>query len=179
MKILAAKVDWMFGYENAPTLALLLDKTPEIRSYKEISVPGGLFYLSETEGLVNFFLSNQDKHGFGGRTFEIDLISGEHRSVKGPWSSRAGVANYYLEKPCISCSFTEDQEVWKRGYTFYSGHVLVELVTAFAEQNYPHWELREETTFENETYWVPRLRERYHKNYLISLGIVDESPNVH
>ena len=174
MEILSTKVEWQFGHKNSPKLKVLVNKIPsqEDLRYKEIPVAGGLLYLAEKDGYVTFFVSTSDKRGYTGRTFHIELLSGEKRSIKGPWSSRAGVANRYLEKPCIGCVLTDDKETFQRGYTFYSAHLLVDLVKAYAETAYPHWELKEEIHFDNEIYWVPRLKERYHKNYLQSLGIV-------
>ena len=175
MKILRAEVNWQFGYANSPELKILVDKLPTKFLYQEIPVPGGIFYLAETEGEVRFFVSTSDKHGYGGGTFDITLISGEKRSVKGPWSSRAGVANYYLPNPCLSCALTNEKEVFDRGYTFFSGHVLVSKVEEYLQRPGLHWELHKEEKFEEkESYWIPRLKKSYHKDYLESLGIEAE-----
>jgi hypothetical protein len=126
MKIIKAKVDWKDGWSNNPSLIVLVDKMPD-RNILRYEEKDGLYY-AQHEGYVNFFYYVQPNNGFGGRCFDIIMKDGSKEVLKGPWSSRASVANSAGFGPCIDVSITDSLKVWKRGYTFYSGSITVELV---------------------------------------------------
>ena len=125
MKILQAKVQWFQGYGNNPVMQVLVDKIPNRKDlrYKQ---KGGLYY-AELEGFVHFLYKkgqHQEK-GFGGYAWPITLSSGEKKILKGPWSSRAGVANQLGFGPCADVSITDSPTAFKRGYTFIAGSITL------------------------------------------------------
>src|SRR3990167_7965970 len=123
---LAAAVDWGWGYANAPTLRLLLDRKPNDAPYEK----RGLLYYSNAEGLVSFFFYEKPGDGYGGSVFDITLNTGERVELRGPWSSAPSNMNKAGFHPCVDAAWTTDPEVWKRGYTMYGGHVALEVALA-------------------------------------------------
>lgn len=50
-------------------------------------------YRADVGDVVRYFSWTGPGDGYGGRVFDITMINGEKKSLKGPWSSRAGVVN--------------------------------------------------------------------------------------
>ena len=49
---------------------------------------------------VRFFSHNKlNENGYGGFSFTLTMTDGSTRVVRGPWSSRAGVINFYFDMP--------------------------------------------------------------------------------
>jgi hypothetical protein len=91
-------------------------------------VEDGIFYYAELDGMVSYFFSDpKRKTGYGG-AWHFPWVKGESQSreVKGPWSSRAEVANELGFGPVVDISYTVDPQVLIRGYTWFSGAVTVE-----------------------------------------------------
>ena len=126
MKLLKAKVDWMEKFGNDPRLKVLVDKVPNKEDLR-YSYKNGLYY-AELDGYVSFFSYRGPGNGFGGNVFDIVMTDGRNVSLVGPWSSRAAVANSVGFGPCLDVSITENPDSYERGYTFCSGHILMDLV---------------------------------------------------
>lgn len=95
------RVEYNEKWANPPGLKISATKEEEdtfnvIREglrYREIR-PGLYIGRNEPFGLVNFFAHvPEDEFGYGGAVFNITMEDGEKRSIKGPWSSRAGCFN--------------------------------------------------------------------------------------
>lgn len=126
MKLLKARVRWMEGYANDPTLEILVDKMPELSDLRYQKK--GTLYYAELDGYVNFFHYSGPGQGYGGRGFELKMADGSTEVLKGPFSSRSGVMNAAGFGPCLDVSITDNPESFERGYTFYAGSVALSLV---------------------------------------------------
>ena len=126
MKLLKARVNWAEGFSNDPSLEILVDKMPELKdlSYKN----KGSLYYAELDGSVSFFHYAGPGNGFGGRSFTIQMENGEEKILQGPWSSNASSMNEAGFGPCLDVSIIDDLASYERGYTFYSGHVTIDLI---------------------------------------------------
>lgn len=88
----------------------------------------GTAYYNEIDGDVSFFFHNpRNEQGYGGAIFKGKLEDGTEFSVRGPWSSNPGAMKKLFGVDTMDVSITDDPEVWERGYTFYAGHITVEL----------------------------------------------------
>lgn len=109
---------------SAWSIELLLDHLPDYadRRYKTLYRNGRTFYVSELDGIANFFVHNpRNQEGYGGRVLTGTLESGEPFSVKGPWSSGSGEINTLgLIPPVIPAAATTSREDWERGYTLFA-----------------------------------------------------------
>jgi len=121
MKVLDAKVNWMQGWGNDPTLKVLVDKLP---SHDELVYEQkGTLYYTHKDGYVSFFHYSKPDDGYGGSKFELKMKDGSIKTLVGPWSSREGVMNAAGFIPSVNCAITDEEDVWKKGYTFYSGSI--------------------------------------------------------
>lgn len=154
MNILKGRVNWKDGWDNNPRLELLVDEIPSKDSlrYEERND----LYYAEHNGYVSFYFYTQPGNGFGGTIFDIVMKNGTERSLKGPWSSRAGVANRLGFGPCLDVSLTDKLEAFERGYTFYAGHCSLELIKKAMNRieigsgygfEKPHWSVHKEFVF--------------------------------
>lgn len=91
MKILKARVDWNKDYDNRPNLVVLVDKMPTHDEMFFTQVDS--IYYSVTGGNANYFHYVSPGEGYAGRVFEINMVDGTKKALKGPWSSRAGCVN--------------------------------------------------------------------------------------
>ncbi len=96
MKVLAARIQWCFGYGNSPDLQILVDKVPETASLLhdvKVLTPSRYgnytLYFAEEGGYVHFMAHNsRDENGYGGAIIPVRIKpNGEIKLVKGPWSS--------------------------------------------------------------------------------------------
>ena len=126
MEIINAKVNWNLGWNNSPELQILVDKIPrDLRfQFKE-----GMFF-AEKRGYVSFFAHNGDSEnhgGYCGRSFDIVMEDGAHKTLNGPWSGRSGVTNRLGFVPCVEVSITEDPQVFEQGHIFSGGAISLDL----------------------------------------------------
>jgi len=128
MEVKAARVNWQEGWNSDPRLEVLVDKIPdhaELRyEYKE-----GM-YFAEADGYVAFLFHSgvpEQQDGFCGRHHKLTMQDGTEVTLKGPWSSRAGVANLLGFTPSADVSLTDDEGAWERGYTFFAAHITEEM----------------------------------------------------
>lgn len=73
---------------DAPTSEL----TKDIRFVKMANDRGHVYYgVSQETGLVQqYFHTPSNETGFGGHTFELEMVDGSVAKVKGPWSGSPG-----------------------------------------------------------------------------------------
>jgi hypothetical protein len=151
-----AEVEWREGVANPPQLVVYVDETPDYTDLTfEGSVEDGFWYGEDPEtGYVEFFSwDGGQQDGFGGRHYEIELEDGGAQVLKGPWSSRAGVANEKGFGPCVKALYRAGSEQ-SGGRT---GHLSLgraqEVVDEYVEGSV---ELeRVERFSDDETYFVP------------------------
>lgn len=134
MEVLDARVDWMSEWDSNPSLKVLVDEVPYIdqiiHDVLELGT-GRVFYYGEDDGYVHYLTHDvSDQRGYGGRGFPL-WVKGKSEQVvvKGPWSSRAAVANGLGFGPCVDVSITDDPEAFDRGYTFCAGAITLEKAT--------------------------------------------------
>lgn len=139
-KILDAKIEWFKGCANSPQFKLLVDKIPSIEElvYDEKRDGAGTMYFAEKDGYVDFmYHTPRNENGYGGRKWTIKVRksggSVEERIVKGPWSSNSPAMNGAGYHPSVEVTITDDPDVWKRGFTFYAGHVTYEVAQEAAQ----------------------------------------------
>lgn len=84
MKIFAASINWNLDCANDPDFIVTLESHVK-HSFTRIPSPNGVYYFSEVNGLATFHFSNSDKHGYGGRVFDLPMSDGSVAHVKGPW----------------------------------------------------------------------------------------------
>ena len=124
MEVKDARVDWVKGFNNDPRLEVLVDKMPNHNDLRYECKEG--LYFAEADGYVSFMYHSgnpEQQQGYGGRHFKLTMKDGSEVVLKGPWSSRASVANSLGFTPSADVSITDDEEAWKRGHTFYSAHI--------------------------------------------------------
>jgi len=144
MKVLKGYVNWMEGRENRPNMYLLVDKIPALDAMrfrlhdKGGTINGGL-YFAENDGYCRFFshYSNTpdgNGGGFGGRSFDLTMIDGTPKTLRGPWSSNAGEMNERGFGPCTEAYLTMDADAFARGHAFTHGAVLLSKLREAADR---------------------------------------------
>jgi hypothetical protein len=93
----------MEGWANEAYLEILIDKWPDKAEFvfekKTIGMDRGgvdLYFAKHKSGAVRFMCDSHNGKGYGGAVFILPLTDGTVATVKGPWSSRAGVMNLYF-----------------------------------------------------------------------------------
>lgn len=123
MNILDLKIDWSPKFDNTPSVQVLVDEIPTDLVY----IDRHPFYFAEKDGFVSFFYYQKPGDGYGGRAFDIETDKGP-KVLKGPWSSNSD-AMYAAGFPdTISVSITDDPQTLQRGFTFFAGHMLFEVI---------------------------------------------------
>lgn len=137
-EVIDAQVDWVAGYGNPPKLEVQLDEIPdmsEVEFEARIFENGRGLYYSDHDGYVRYFTWSGDGNdgGFSGRGYDITLTNGVEMTLRGPFSSRAGVMNKYDFGPCVDVKVTTEESVMEKGYTFSSAALSKELADEAAE----------------------------------------------
>jgi len=99
-------------------------KSRPTKTWSSISTEEGFWYGEDSEtGYVEFFAwDGGQQDGYGGRHYEIELEDGTSQVLKGPWSSRAGVANKLGYGPCMKALYrTHPDQLGGK-----SGHITVD-----------------------------------------------------
>lgn len=129
MKVLDAKIYKNERYINPPHLQILVDRIPkqEEMVFKTKKMGENTLYFAEKEGYVRFNTEvPSNREGYGGAIFKYTLEDGTIAEVKGPWSSNASfMAEHFI--PSMDVSITDDPKAFERGYTFFAGHITIEL----------------------------------------------------
>ena len=155
MEILDAQVDWKEGVANSPVLEVLVDEIPSLDEQIFESNESRTLWYSDTNGYVNFFSGHPERpgKGYSGRVYHLNTPDGEV-TLKGPYSSRAGVMNKKGFGPCVSVHLATDPAVLERGYTFRSAAINLEKAQEAAD--IAGVELKRFERFsDNEPYWIP------------------------
>lgn len=126
MKLIKGRVHWFEGFANDPVLQILVDKLPEMDELRYEEKDG--IYYGEKDGYVSFYYYVQPGQGFCGRSFKLTMKDGEEKTLIGPWSSNAGAAHGVGFGPCVDVNIIDNLESYERGYTFYAGHVTLDLI---------------------------------------------------
>lgn len=159
MQVLDAQVDWREDVANDPKLEVLIDGVPDRSEMRfEHDSERGLWY-ADHEGYAEFFKWSgpENEGGYGGRNYTITTVDGEEVTLRGPWSSRAGVLNKFGFGPCVSVRLATNPDVLDRGHTFSAGAVTLEAAKQAIDmaETASHLE-RVEKFSGNEPYWVPK-----------------------
>jgi len=107
-----------------------------------------LWYAESDDGFVSYFAwSGGQQDGYGGRHFDITTVDGEEVTLKGPWSSRAGVMNKAGYGPVMDVRFNSTG----------SGAVTVNRAEEAIDEYLEDVELEEKIKFSSEEpYYVPQ-----------------------
>lgn len=165
MKVLNARVNWNLEWDNDPHLEVLVDHIPPLEALTFHHHEWA--YYAHLDGYVKFFAYTGQGDGYGGRGFTLNMADGTQKTLKGPWSSRAGAINALRcpgLPPTLDVSMTDDHDVWLRGYTFYAASCTVESILKYFTRSItlPIWELRPESgPGAEDIVWQPLLRKRY------------------
>lgn len=143
MKILDARVRTGLNTYGPHTLEILVDDIHrDDKVYDAIEDKGGTTFLSVTDGIVSFFRHKpNDEHGYGGSVFTLKMSDGTERKIKGPWSSNSAWIREVFGVDSVSVSYTTDPETFKRGYTFYAGHITSDKAKEAIEKVGNGWQL--------------------------------------
>lgn len=125
MKILSAEVNWYENFGNSPDLMVVVDKIPALKGaiYQghDFNEKCRLYYTF-IDGYVDYFVHQRNyEEGYGGRTFSFFYqpkpdATPTYISIRGPWSSRAGVVNSVLERHCVDVTIRpENGGGWRTG----------------------------------------------------------------
>jgi hypothetical protein len=130
MKVLKAEVNWYEGWANDPVLVIHVDNWPrgDEFKYQVLNRQGSdLYWAHHPDGAVSFHCHNRsNQNGYGGAIFELNMLDGSSKKIRGPWSSRSGVMNNYFPHS------TEVQiKEESTGYNL-SGHISIELAERVA-----------------------------------------------
>lgn len=140
-----------------------MDETP---SYNDVLYEGskelGLWYGENEDGFADFFAwSGGQGNGYSGRHYPIETVDGEEITLKGPFSSRAGVINKVGENhseydwgPALDVRYKESRDQ----LTPRSGAVTLEAAERAVEEFLGEdVVLEEKIKFSNEEpYYVPQ-----------------------
>lgn len=126
-RLIALRVDWMEGWGNSPNWYGQVNYIQNFYTGEPIWEREGSMYRAEKGIEVEYKAYSAPGEGYGGRVFPIVLRSGEALQLRGPWSSRAACANeaFPQRERCIEVPLVEDEQAWKRGYTFRSANLKV------------------------------------------------------
>jgi hypothetical protein len=134
MTIKDIRVKWNIGLDTSPILQILVSRVEEKFTYDELKQGDRALYYGITNDQVSFFAYDPSKpNGYGGRSFTLPMKDGSVKIIDGPWASRAGVVNNFFSQ-CIDVELTDTKTVWKKGSSFYSGHILLETVQTFIDK---------------------------------------------
>lgn len=144
MKILNAKVRTGLSTYRPHSLELLVDTIHrEDKRYDVVEHPDGTAsYLSVTDGIVSYFWHNpKNETGYGGSVFELNMIDGSTRSIRGPWSSNNDWIRQVFGLDSVHVAYVDKPESYERGYTFYAGDITVEKAQEAIKLAGEEWEL--------------------------------------
>lgn len=133
---------------NDPRLHLDADDIP---TRDELQYHGskeeGLWYAESDDGFASYFAwDGGQQDGYGGRHFDITTVDGEEITLKGPWSSRAGVVNKRGYGPVMDVRFNSTG----------SGAITVDRAEEAVDEYLEDVELERVEKFSNdEPYYVP------------------------
>ena len=101
-KISRCWVEWMYGWISPPKLGVELELAPKFK-YDARPLGHGVMYYAQSNGWVSFYFHDpQNETGYGGTVVTLNMTDGSVRHVRGPWASRASVAEKAGFPPSVS-----------------------------------------------------------------------------
>lgn len=137
MRIIDVSVNWMTRYANRPTFEIKIEgslPSLETATFRAIPLEHGTLYFGthEDSPIVHFFYhDSQNERGYAGTKFDLTMSDGSTVSLVGPWSSRAGVVNRYVNDHILDVTLIPSD-----GYRM-SGAIRVEDVREWLATNKP------------------------------------------
>jgi len=153
------RVSWNLGVHNDPELQILLTRIAESEEFRYRERSGCYFAHVGCEVRFKYHSGEpEQQEGYAGRHFDLKMMNGTRKVLKGPWSSRAGVMNARFNPKCMDAHITADGQVWKDGYTFYAGSVTLASVRKWMKDHHDlEWELRK-VLKDGEEYYYPAMK---------------------
>lgn len=115
MELTDAVWNEMEGYTNNPRLEIAVDSLPERSDarFRKHIIGDKYLYVGESGGRVWFYSWSGDGNdgGFGGRNYEVTMKTGATETLKGPYSSRAGIVNKYTKTECVKVHLIEGSSI--------------------------------------------------------------------
>lgn len=166
LKIIDAKINWNIGVANQPKLRILVDKIPqmEVMTFKVKEQT----YLAQLGGYVRYFSYRGPGNdgGFYGTEFKINLHRGEDQvipfTLKGPWSSRAGVVNTVFDEQIMDVSITDNPDRFEQDRMYYSGAITLDMALQAITLIEGAWLLREQK--HGDITYVPTISSEIYPN---------------
>lgn len=123
-QIMDVRPNWHEEFDNPASFEVFLDCVAQ-NSDMVWQHRNGI-YAANCGVDVSFYAYRAPGQGYGGRVYEIKMQDGTTKKLIGPWSGSAYAASAtFPEWICTDVSITSEPKVWNKGYTFYSGAVLV------------------------------------------------------
>jgi len=148
MKIIGAKVNWNNQWGNDSKITITVDKFKDPNyKYKQ---KGNLYFAYDSKtGLVSYYAYNpKDHEGYGGQIFELQMLNGKIKKLKGPWSSRSEVMNDAGFIPNTEITIEESES------SLYSGAMTNDKITRVMKKFLP--EIGYYIDFESKTVIIPK-----------------------
>ncbi len=159
MNVLDAQIDWKEDVLNDPRIEVLVDETPHTEEMRFVHDESTDIWYAEDDGFVRYYhwSGPGNEGGFGGTSYQITTVDGETVTLKGPWSSRAGVVNQIGFGPVVEVKLTTDPEVMEKGYTFRARSITLEAAKE-ALRHEPEALCLEKAERNGEPRWIPVKR---------------------
>jgi hypothetical protein len=114
-------------------LEVLVPRIPDLDEFR-FEQRHGTWYAEKNGVATHYYWRGPENgHGFGGQHIDIRTTADEKVTLKGPWSTRAGVVNAEGFGPCVDVSLTDNPEVFARGYTFTAGSITLDLAEVICQ----------------------------------------------
>lgn len=89
---------------------VIFDRKPveDFKFYEaKLNSESTLYWGVNSQGFVEFYAHSPFReHGFGGRSFVLNMADGTTKTIKGPWSSRPGIMNNFFP-PCMEVKYRD------------------------------------------------------------------------
>ena len=121
MQPVSCSVEWYEKYANSARLEIGVDSIPDSNRLRYEQK--GVLYFAELEGYVSFYSYTAPGDGYAGRAFPITMKDGTEKTLKGPWSSRAGVMSPVF-RPVLDVVLQPEDNPYPN--IRYGGHVALE-----------------------------------------------------
>lgn len=170
--IIKARPNWHEGFDNPPSIEVLVDQFPDDSSIQWEERNG--LYLGRSGALSRFFSwSGKPDQGFGGWKRSITMLDGSVREIIGGWHGSTKPFNtlYPAADTFIDASGTDNPTDFERGYTFISCGLRVESLVDWWLGTRPEWGLAL-VQRGNSLPLVEPMRDRSVKCYASSVNVI-------
>ena len=144
MKAIQARTVWWIGWDNSPSLQILVDRIPPIAEMRYQFVRRGPethgLYWAEKDGFVSFFVYYGPGRGFGGCEFTLVTDNGATVVLKGPWSGNCANANRHFPHS-MPVSLTDSLRSWNGQGCFLGARTLVSFAAGVVDDFCPWAEI--------------------------------------